>query len=437
MLLSSFKVGGYKVFGQPVELKMVPKTKNALHLSENIIVHKEKTTIKKNLKSAILYGGNNTGKSALLDALMRMKKIFKQGYVNKFPIEILKNFIYDYDNLFKFEVTFSNDTKTFIYGFEFELKDSIGEYLYEDDKLLFSRDLSGEIEGEFVNTDSFKIKLLDLPLDKLIVSYFLGYTKCFDYHQTFTLIDTFFDKIKCVNNRENIINVPLYTKFINDSKRMSILNKLIVSTELYIEERNLLSEEKLYKTDIYKFISENDGFEDFINTDDNKESFESLVDLLRVTSVYKDKNGDIVKKPSILFDSVGTNKFIVLAMHIISALQEGNILLIDEFESSFHHKLTRALVVLVNSEINNNAQFIMTSHDVKLLSPQLFRKDQINFILRDDCHVEIVSLDDFKANSNRDIRSNSNFEKMYVDEKIVSLPYSDIYQVIKEFKSRK
>jgi hypothetical protein len=60
----------------------------------------------------------------------------------------------------------------------------------------------------------------------------------------------------------------------------------------------------------------------------------------------------------------------------------------------------------------------LTSHDVKLLSPLLFRKDQINFTLRDDDKVKIVSLNDFKANSNIDIRSNSNFEKMYVEEKL-------------------
>ena len=36
MLLSNFKVGGYKIFGEPVELNMVPETKNATHLSENI-----------------------------------------------------------------------------------------------------------------------------------------------------------------------------------------------------------------------------------------------------------------------------------------------------------------------------------------------------------------------------------------------------------------
>ena len=31
--------------------------------------------------------------------------------------------------------------------------------------------------------------------------------------------------------------------------------------------------------------------------------------------------------------------------------------------------------------------------------------------------VTIVSLDDFKANSFKDIRSDSNFEKMYIEEK--------------------
>ena len=435
MLLSSFKVGGYKVFGEPVELNMVPETKNALHLSENIIERKEKSTIKKNLKSTILYGGNNTGKSSLLDGLMTMRKIFKRGNVEKFPFDILKNFCYDFDDLVKFEVSFIKDFKNFTYGFEFNSEESIGEYLFEDSKLLFSRDLDGDTEGDFLSYESFKVRLHDLPFDKLIVPYFLEYTKVVDDYKVFTLIDKFFNKIKFVNNRENVINIPLYTKFINDPKKMSILNRLIASTELYMEKRDTLPEEELYNSDLYKSLMENSNVEELKNTDDKKESFKSLVDLLRVTSVYKGRNGTHVMKPSILFDSVGTNKFIVLAMHIITALLEDNILLIDEFDSSLHHKLTRALVILMNSEINSDAQFIMTSHDVKLLSPNLFRKDQINFILRDDCKVEIVSLDDFKANSNKDIRSNSNFEKMYVEEKIVPLPDTDIYQVIKEFSS--
>ena len=69
--------------------------------------------------------------------------------------------------------------------------------------------------------ESFKVRLHDLPSDKLIIPYFLEYTKVVDDYKAFTLIDKFFDKIKFVNNRENVINIPLYTKFINDSKKMS------------------------------------------------------------------------------------------------------------------------------------------------------------------------------------------------------------------------
>ena len=55
MLLGSFKVGGQKVFSETVELYMVLETKNAQYLSENILVKKGKNTIKKSLKSTIIY----------------------------------------------------------------------------------------------------------------------------------------------------------------------------------------------------------------------------------------------------------------------------------------------------------------------------------------------------------------------------------------------
>lgn len=96
--------------------------------------------------------------------------------------------------------------------------------------------------------------------------------------------------------------------------------------------------------------------------------------------------------------------------------------------------MTRALSIFINSNPFSKAQFILSTHDVKLLSPVLFRKDQIYFINRYEKSVEMVSLDMFKSNSEVDVRSNSNYEKIYVEGKIVDLPYTDIYSVIKEFE---
>jgi len=432
--LNNFKVGGYKVFGDVVELDMVPGVKNFKHLSENVIEKREVNRINKNLKSSIIYGGNNSGKSSLLDGIMMMKKIFKRGNVENFPFDIFKNFCYKYDDLIRFEISILDNSINYTYGFEFKEEKAMGEYLIEENNLLFSRDIKGNIEGTFVDDDDFYKRLSDLPMDKLIIPYFLEYTKIVDDYEVFLIFENFFNKIEYIDNGENEVNMALYAEFIDDPAKTKLLNKVISSTELYLKRRDILSEEELYESKEFKELIKLDKTEEFKNMTDKDKSFKSLIELLRIVSVYKGRDDREVFKPSLLFDSVGTNKFVRLAMYIISTILKGNILLVDELDSSLHHKLTRALVILMNSEINTNAQFILTTHDVKLLSPKLFRKDQINFIVRDEQGVEVVPLEDFKANSDRDIRSDSNFEKMYVEEKIVPLPDTDIYQVIKEFK---
>jgi hypothetical protein len=168
-----------------------------------------------------------------------MRRIFKKGNVENFPFDLYKNFCYEFDDLVKFEVSFLNDFTMYIYGFEFASEDKIGEYLFENNKLLFSRDLNGSIEGEFINFESFKVRMQDLPLDKPIVPNFLEYTKVVDEYKVFKLIDKFFNKMKFVDNGRNKVYIPLYNKFIDDQKKMLILNKLISSTQLYIKKETL------------------------------------------------------------------------------------------------------------------------------------------------------------------------------------------------------
>jgi len=248
----------------------------------------------------------------------------------------------------------------------------------------------------------------------------------------FEAIETFFNKLIFIDNSNNSFSSDLLIDFSKNEDKMRILNKLISTSNLFVEKRGLISEEDILLDINYEKLLKTIILEK--NKSESNNNFKSILDLLKVTSFYKNCQGEDIGRPSVFFDSLGTNKFINLAMAIINSIIDNNILLIDEIDSSLHYKLTRALVILMNSSSNTNAQFIMTSHDVKLLSPSLFRKDQINFINRDEEGVYIISLDSFKANSQNDIRSTSNFEKMYLEETIVSLPQTDIYQVIKEFE---
>lgn len=424
MLLNSFKVSGYKVFGKPVEITMVPKTKNYQSLEENVLV----SSGKKNLKSSLLYGGNNTGKSSLLDAFLAFKRLVNKGNLDDFPFDLLKNFCYKEKDII-FEVSFFDNKVDITYGVEFNESKTIGEYVFLQDELIFSRERDRFIEGKLVESNlRIKERIEDLPLDKLVLTYMNEYVSNPDT-DVFQKIKIFFDQIEYLNDaNKNLIMSQEILEFASNSNKMKILNNLIESTEIFIDKRELAEEDYVVDNEYYmKHIPK-----DALN---RMRSAKSQVDSLRMVSYYKNESGESIARPSVLFDSIGTNKFIVVSMFIINAILNNKILLIDELDSSLHYKLTRALVILMNSDVNHQAQFIMTTHDVKLLSPKLFRKDQVNFVIRNKEAVSIVSLDDFKANSMKDIRSDSNFEKMYVEERIVDLPDTNISNVIKELRT--
>ena len=175
---------------------------------------------------------------------------------------------------------------------------------------------------------------------------------------------------------KNVIMNSDIMAFISDKNKMSILNKLLESTEVHVAKRTLEDESYVLNNEHYlRHLDKN-------QIDRLKGA--KLLDALRMVSYYPSESGNLVAKPSILFDSIGTNKFIVMSMYVINAILNRQILFIDEIDNSLHYKITRALIILMNSSLNNGAQFIMTTHDVKLLSQQLLRKDQINFVIRNE-----------------------------------------------------
>ncbi len=77
--------------------------------------------------------------------------------------------------------------------------------------------------------------------------------------------------------------------------------------------------------------------------------------------------------------SIGTRKLLGLLPLIVSTLEDGDTLLIDEMNTSIHTEITTWLIDLFNNpETNpNKAQLIITTHDIVLLDKQLYEKDQI------------------------------------------------------------
>ncbi|MCC5808485.1 MAG: ATP-binding protein [Opitutales bacterium] len=112
-------------------------------------------------------------------------------------------------------------------------------------------------------------------------------------------------------------------------------------------------------------------------------------------------------------ESQGTQKFIALSGPVTHTLEEGSILVIDELEARLHPKLTQAIVDLFHSPVNErNAQLVCATHDVTLLDPERFRRDQVWFCEKgSDGATSLFSLAEFDPQK---VRSTTKFSRQYM-----------------------
>ena len=137
---------------------------------------------------------------------------------------------------------------------------------------------------------------------------------------------------------------------------------------------------------------------------------------IKTTHQKRDADGNMVGQ--VEFDlaeeeSQGTQKFVALSGPLTHTLEEGAILLVDEMEARLHPRLTQAIVDLFHSPVNaKNAQLVCATHDVTLLEPDRFRRDQIWFCEKDETGAtDLFCLADFDSSQ---VRPTSKFSRQYM-----------------------
>ncbi len=154
-----------------------------------------------------------------------------------------------------------------------------------------------------------------------------------------------------------------------------------------------------------------------------KEAFiEDLKDkqFVEIKTVHKGADGEAV-----LFDfneeSIGTQKFFAYAGPLISVLNNGCVMFIDELHNSLHPKLVWMLVNLFHSNEYNpkNAQLVFTTHETSILNQEVFRRDQIWFCEKgEEQETNVYPLTDFSPRKGRE-----NLELAYLSGRYGALPY--------------
>lgn len=107
-------------------------------------------------------------------------------------------------------------------------------------------------------------------------------------------------------------------------------------------------------------------------------------------------------------ESNGTQNFFRSAGAWLNVFKNGEILLLDEIESSFHPLLVRFLIQKFHSEKNNqqNSQLIFTTQSTDPLDLKIFRRDQIWFVEKNkDGSSRVYPLSDFKVRDGEALRN--------------------------------
>ena len=114
---------------------------------------------------------------------------------------------------------------------------------------------------------------------------------------------------------------------------------------------------------------------------------------------------------SLNLESAGTRKLFEIAGPVITTLESGGVMFIDEIDSRLHPMLVRSIIMMFNSTVNNQkgAQLICCTNDALLLDEDI-RRDQVYFTEKDERGVsKLYSLTDFKG-----VRKESKHLKQYL-----------------------
>lgn len=425
-MLVDFSVKNFKSFNDKQTLSML--STNIPELKNNIFQLNKNSKLSL-LKSAIIYGGNGSGKTNLLDAIYNLKmlilnstdikvdkiipyyKPFKlENNSKKLPTEYEIEFI-GYDNIrYKYCVSFN----------KYEvLKESLFFYPSQQEAKLFIREkgksidfgayLKGDkksIESQLLNNNLFLSKAANSNNAQLTDVYIYFRNNLWFSDQTKVDSSTFY--------------TPYTTKRIANTSNDNFKNN--VRDLLYFADTDIDNLDiKITKPDNIELP---DDMPDFIKKE--------ILDRMTYTPItfhrlYENKKEVGFTEFNLSEESDGTQKIYSLGGKVLDVLEKGNVFIVDELNNSFHPLISQFLIQLFNNPKNNpkNAQLIFATHDTSLLSAKIFRRDQIWFTEKNQYgSTNLYSLCEFDYKT---VRANIPFERWYLSGRFGGLP------LLKEF----
>ncbi|MFI3227302.1 MAG: ATP-binding protein [Clostridia bacterium] len=434
-MLLEFNTQNYKSFSDETKFSMIPAPKQK-GLDYSILSKKVKTKTIKSLSASVIYGPNASGKTNIIGALDTLRAIVLRGNIKNFEevsspntasynLELIPN-NKNKNEPVTFSISFIQNSKKIDYTIIANLGDFLNdeysrnivkESLYINDEVVFVRDdklTFGNFKNikEYVSVKStdkniFEIAKNSLNQEELFLTN--GFKLIISQQLVKEITDWFKDNLMVIYRADSL---QIIKRFIDPQKKTIFVEK---TTNQAAKEFGISS------NDLGYIISE-----------DETEA--------KLCSLFKDfETGQTSVLAADIFESYGTVRFVNIFPLVIRAILTGGTLIIDEFDASIHPMALMSIInVFHNDDLNKKgAQLIFNTHNPVFLNSNLFRRDEIKFVERDDNtgFSALYSLSDFGTTGETGVRQHEDYMKNYFISRyggIKDVDFSSIFEELLE-----
>lgn len=428
-MLLEFRASNYRSFKNELIFSMEPAPKQK-DLEYSIQKEKVGSKTKKAISTAVIYGPNASGKTNIIGAMDTFRTIVIKGNIKDAEtispvnvassnLEVIPFCCNDEPKPVCFSIKFIENNVLF----EYKLVIDIGKFLEKDyDRNIIEESLKINDKNIFLRNKN-TLEFLDISTISQYINNATenNLTSAKEISQGgLTKTDLFL-----MNGFKSIFSSKIVNLILEwfENKFMVIYRAdlMQVSRQFVDPKENTIYMTKTLSDAAAEFGINSNG----LGFKPTKEGTDSVL-----YSVF----GKNKALPAEMFESYGTIRFVNEFPLVIKALMTGSVLVIDEFDASIHPMaLMNIIKIFHNDDINKkHAQLIFNTHNPIFLDSDLFRRDEIKFVERnDDTHESTsYSLSDFKTSGSSGVRKGDDYMKNYFISRYGAIKEVDFTHII-------
>ena len=405
-MLLQFRVKNYKSFAEEAVLDMTA-TPIREHASSLIDVNGNKV-----LPVAAIYGANASGKSNLLKAFSVMCGEVQGALVMETEKTNPLITSYYFDEVMRkqpteFEVSLSIDDEEYRYGFARNQSVVYEEWLFKKkykkgtrakEKTVYYRDRT-KLVTDITDAD-----------EKQEIEF------------VYSMVSSGELMLTALGRRKKSPYSKIYVWFTSDCTYQYYGNETEERVTSYMVPSMLESNQKLFN-ELKKVISLFDP--DICGLEVRKVVDGVFNTNYRLYSQHKDSTGKTITT-EFESESDGTKKLFSLMFTLITNIDFGVVLFIDELDDKLHPLILRYIIRMFTDPNKNTgkSQLVFSSHNLICLDSADLRRDEIWFVEKNKQKSELFSLYDFKEEDSS-VRTDMNFGKNYLSGRFGAIPFQE------------